>query len=649
MSSEELEVLRAWVNEILSKDEARLMTIEEMNGTISLLHKGGDTDDRPRDWRPVVLLNCTNQIVMHILNSRLREVVERAGILEPGQTGGRQGRSTDINLAKLEWVTREAIRQKKRVFRVDVDFTNAFNAMSQAALWEIMEAYGIPDVDLLKGLYTNSTVRLAPNDGSSATITFDTGVAQGSALSPLLFLIFMNALLGLLTAQGKQLGISHGLSSGGSPRGGGGRGGTTAGHAVGQFNSMGFVDDLSLFAQTLQGAQALLDTIQDFEEWSGLRVNQKKTCLMVIEDSTKISPPGTELKYQGYPIRKSESAAAVRYLGLWGTAAGDMAETKKRILEKTKEARDMIEHHPLHPEQAVELFVSVGVGAFRYSAALVAWTAEEMQYLETLWVQAYKRAWFLPLSTASDIFTLPKTAGGLEYPRPIGIMAQELCRHLQRCVKQDDVAKQIATWEMKQTLEKWACSSIQDLQQEMRLWKWNQALENKWTRAAKSMQLLDLGFNWAPDRAEEKGEDRERTSWSSATRELRRLRRRIETIGGGKASWERGIWDMEKEQWKLLWEGEAAFWKIVPKLISAGFSAAEDMAQSKHSAAGKVYKIPTLTRVNAEEGTQTVRILLAKGLEGVDEKTRGTVQRWLDMVDWRGARVGQSGTGDGRM
>ena len=234
-------------------------------------------------------------------------------------------------------------------------------------------------------------------------------------------------------------------------------------------------------------------------------MNQKKTCLMVIEDSTKISPPGTELKYQGYPIRKSESAAAVRYLGLWGTAAGDMAETKKRILEKTKEARDMIEHHPLHPEQAVELFVSVGVGAFRYSAALVAWTAEEMQYLETLWVQAYKRAWFLPLSTASDIFTLPKTAGGLEYPRPIGIMAQELCRHLQRCVKQDDVAKQIATWEMKQTLEKWACSSIQDLQQEMRLWKWNQALENKWTRAAKSMQLLDLGFNWAPDRAEEGG------------------------------------------------------------------------------------------------------------------------------------------------
>ncbi len=67
-----------------------------MNDTISLLHKGGITDDKPQDWRPVVLLNCTNQLVMHILNARFRVIVEKAGILDPGQSGGRQGRSTDI-------------------------------------------------------------------------------------------------------------------------------------------------------------------------------------------------------------------------------------------------------------------------------------------------------------------------------------------------------------------------------------------------------------------------------------------------------------------------------------------------------------------------------------------------------------------------
>jgi hypothetical protein len=136
---------------------------------------------------------------MHILNARLRSIVENAGILEPGQSGGRQGRITDINLTKLEWVTREALTQGKRMYRVDVDFTNAFNGMSQAALWAVMRAYGISDVDLLMSLYEHSTVRMATNDPQCATITFDTGVAQGSALCPLLFLIFMNALLGLIT------------------------------------------------------------------------------------------------------------------------------------------------------------------------------------------------------------------------------------------------------------------------------------------------------------------------------------------------------------------------------------------------------------------------------------------------------------------
>ena len=145
MSYTELEILKEWANGILTMERARVMTVEEMNDTIRLLHKGGVTDDKPQDWLPEVLLNCTNQLVMHILNARLRSIVEKAGILEPGQSGGRQGRSTDTNLTKLEWVTREALTQGKRVYRVDVDFTYAFNAMSQATLWAVILVYGIPE------------------------------------------------------------------------------------------------------------------------------------------------------------------------------------------------------------------------------------------------------------------------------------------------------------------------------------------------------------------------------------------------------------------------------------------------------------------------------------------------------------------------
>ena len=83
--------------------------------------------------------------------------------------------------------------------------------------------------------------------------------------SPLLFLIFMNALLGLLTDRGQKLRISHGLKCGVQLRRKEATPAAEQAESVGQFNLIGFVDDLSLFAQTLGGAQALLEAIREFE------------------------------------------------------------------------------------------------------------------------------------------------------------------------------------------------------------------------------------------------------------------------------------------------------------------------------------------------------------------------------------------------
>ena len=63
---------------------------------------------------------------------------------------------------------------------------------------------------MLEQIYEGATVRLAPNDEESATITFNTGLAQGSITSPQLFNIF-NALLRMLTVTGQKENISHGL------------------------------------------------------------------------------------------------------------------------------------------------------------------------------------------------------------------------------------------------------------------------------------------------------------------------------------------------------------------------------------------------------------------------------------------------------
>jgi len=88
------------------------------------------------------------------------------------------------------------------------------NAMSQDALWSVMLLFYIPDVNLLEQICDNGSVQLAPNGEESATITFNTGVAQESIISTQLFNIFINALLRMLTVTGQREGISPWLQIG---------------------------------------------------------------------------------------------------------------------------------------------------------------------------------------------------------------------------------------------------------------------------------------------------------------------------------------------------------------------------------------------------------------------------------------------------
>ena len=137
------------------------MTDDVLNCSILLLHKGGH----------------------HIINPRLTNITEAENLIVPGQDGGRAGRGVDLNQLKLDWITSEAQRLKQRILRIDIDFKNAFNSMSQSALWAVMRAYNLPDIDLLEAVYSRTTVCMDPEDARCATITFLTGVIQGGASS----------------------------------------------------------------------------------------------------------------------------------------------------------------------------------------------------------------------------------------------------------------------------------------------------------------------------------------------------------------------------------------------------------------------------------------------------------------------------------
>jgi hypothetical protein len=148
-------------------------------------------------------------------------------------------------------------------------------------LFAVLRAFEIPDIDLLESVYAVATVSLAQERGMGGGITFDTGVQQGSVLSPTLFNVFLNPLLRLLTAIGQRRGVSHGIKG------------------ISAFNNLAFADDLTIVAEIRRlgipsgGAQMLLHALEEFSTWSGMEVKIVKSCGMWVGAERDMQHPLT--------------------------------------------------------------------------------------------------------------------------------------------------------------------------------------------------------------------------------------------------------------------------------------------------------------------------------------------------------------------
>jgi len=260
---------------------------------------------------------------------------------------------------------------------------------------------------------------------ASATITFNTGVAQDSITSPQLFNVFINALLRMPTVTGQNEDISHGLQIGKDQKGDNQR--DKNGY---QFNNTGFIDDISIFADTPEGMQKLLNVLQEFTAWCGMQINVKKTYLLVIDDDKKRreQEPAPVLTINGETLQVMNLYDTCRYLGYWGAGNGDMRATKEVVRQKIIAARDLIKCHLLPPELATELFTNKGMesSASQQHSLNGPASESELNDVKRLCVQAYKNAWHLPRSKASALFIFPKTHAGTESTLPMAVLTQEL-------------------------------------------------------------------------------------------------------------------------------------------------------------------------------------------------------------------------------
>ena len=92
------------------------------------------------------------------------------------------------------------------------------------------------------------------------------------------------------------------------------------------------------------------------------------------------------------------------------------------------------------------------------------------------------------------LLIFPKTHAGKESTLPMTVLTQELLLHAERCMQHEpeDVVKKILLAGLNRILDEWLCDSFAEPIEAMKLWKWDDATGDFWSRLAKALQQSNI-------------------------------------------------------------------------------------------------------------------------------------------------------------
>ena len=162
-------------------------------GLITPVHKGGSSST-PANFRPVSLTSHLMKTMERVVRENLVRHMDIFDKMDKNQHGSRKGRSTLSQLLEHHSEIVESLENNQNVDVIYLDFAKAFDKCDLGILMHKLKALGIKG-KVLRWIFrfaTNRRQKVVVSGVTSESTELISGVAQGTVLGPILFLIYVS-------------------------------------------------------------------------------------------------------------------------------------------------------------------------------------------------------------------------------------------------------------------------------------------------------------------------------------------------------------------------------------------------------------------------------------------------------------------------
>jgi exonuclease III len=342
--------------------EKKEMSIDQRRGIINLIPKGDKDIRKLKNWRPISLLNTDYKILTKTLATRLKKVLPT--VIHPDQVAYLKERYIGQNIRTIIDVMEYTKENNLEGLIAFLDFEKAFDTIDWRALDEALECFNIGQNfrSWVKGVYKN-TVSCVTNCGfSSVNFEVSRGVRQGCPLSAYLFIAVAEILAIRIRKDNEIKGIKVDNQ---------------------ELKVVQMADDTTSFLRDCDSLQKLLDMIEIFKIFAGLKLNMSKSEVMWIGSNrgSKKAPLGLKL------------VEGTKALGIFYSYDEKEVE-EKNFVEKLKELRGILGiwgQRDLSILGRITLFKSLAFSKVIYQCSNLAVSSDVIKELNQI---AFKFIWY---------------------------------------------------------------------------------------------------------------------------------------------------------------------------------------------------------------------------------------------------------------